>query len=57
MEQEMLDYEMIYVVVMGEKWVLEKVFDCYGDEINYFVMVKKCQLDGMIKEEIDEDLW
>ena len=51
MEQEMPDYETICAAVVGEKWALEKVLDCYGDE-----MVKKGQPDGTIKEEIDEDL-
>ena len=56
MEQEMPDYETICAAVVGEKWALEKVLDCYGDEINRLSMVKKCQPDGTIKEEIDEDL-
>lgn len=56
MEQEMPDYETICAAVVGEKWALEKVLDCYGDEINRLAMVKKCQPDGTIKEEIDEDL-
>ena len=55
MEQEMPDYETICAAVVGEKWALEKVLDCYGDEINRLAMVKKCQPDGTIKEEIDED--
>ena len=49
MEQEMPDYETICAAVVGEKWALEK-------EINRLAMVKKCQPDGTIKEEIDEDL-
>ena len=52
----MPDYETICAAVVGEKWALEKVLDCYGDEINRLAMVKKCQPDGTIKEEIDEDL-
>ena len=56
MEQEMSDYETIHAAVAGEKWALEKVLDCYGDEINRLAMVKKRQPDGTIKEEIDEDL-
>ena len=51
----MPDYETICAAVVGEKWALEKVLDCYGDEINRLAMVKKCQPDGTIKEEIDED--
>ena len=56
MEQEMPDYETIRAAVTGEKWALEKVLDCYGDEINHLAMVKKRQPDGTTKEEIDEDL-
>mgnify|MGYP002589223470 FL=1 len=56
MEQEMPDYETIRAAVAGEKWALEKVLDCYGDEINRLAMVKKRQPDGSVKEDIDEDL-
>ena len=56
MEREMPDYETIRAAVAGEKWALEKVLDCYGDEINRLAMVKKRQPDGTMKEEIDEDL-
>ena len=56
MEQEMPDYETIRDAVTGEKWALEKVLACYGDEINRLAMVKKRQPDGSVKEEIDDDL-
>ncbi|HBY2902548.1 TPA: helix-turn-helix domain-containing protein [Clostridioides difficile] len=56
MEQEMPDYETIRAAVAGEKWALEKVLDCYSDEINRLAMVKKRQPDGSVKEVIDEDL-
>lgn len=56
MEQEMPEYETIRAAVAGEKWALEKVLDCYSDEINRLAMVKKRQPDGSVKEEIDEDL-
>ena len=56
MEQEMPDYETIRAAVAGEKWALEKVLDCYGDEINRLATVKKRQPDGSVKEDIDEDL-
>ena len=56
MEQEMPDYETIRAAVVGEKWALEKVLACYGDEINRLAMVKKRQPDGSVKEEIDDDL-
>ena len=32
MEQEMPDYETIRAAVVSEKWALEKVLACYGDE-------------------------
>ena len=56
MEQEMPDYETIRAAVVSEKWALEKVLDCYGDEINRLATVKKRQPDGSVKEDIDEDL-
>ena len=49
MEQEMPDYETIRAAVAGEKWALEKVLACYGDEINRLAMVKKRQPDGSVK--------
>ena len=52
----MPDYETIRAAVAGEKWALEKVLDCYGDEINRLATVKKRQPDGSVKEDIDEDL-
>ena len=52
MEQEMPDYETIRAAVAGEKWALEKVLACYGDEINRLAMVKKRQPDGSVKEEM-----
>ena len=55
MEQEMPDYETIRAAVVSEKWALEKVLACYGDEINRLAMVKKRQPDGSVKEEIDDD--
>ena len=51
MEQEMPDYETIRAAVAGEKWALEKVLACYGDEINRLAMVKKRQPDGSVKED------
>ena len=52
MEQEMPDYETIRAAVVSEKWALEKVLACYGDEINRLAMVKKRQPDGSVKEEM-----
>ena len=44
MEQEMPDYETICAAVVGEKWALEKVLDCYGDEINRLATVSYTHL-------------
>ncbi len=49
MEQEMPDYETIRAAVAGEKWALEKVLDCYGDEINRLAMVKSVSRTGLSK--------
>ena len=51
MEQEMPDYETICAAVVGEKWALEKVLDCYGGEINCLATIKKRQPDGTVKKE------
>ena len=53
MEQEMPDYETIRAAVVSEKWALEKVLACYGDEINRLAMVKKRQPDGSVKVTFD----
>ena len=49
-------YKTIRATVASEKWALEKVLDCYGDEINRLAMVKKRQPDGTVEGEIHEDL-
>ena len=56
MNRKSADYETIRAAVAGEKWVLGKVLDCYGDKINRLAMVKKRQPDGTVKEVIDEDM-
>ena len=54
--QKMPEYETIRAAVAGEKWAVEKVVDCYKDEIDRQATVKKRQLDGTFKLEIDEDM-
>ena len=57
MEQSnMPDYETIRAAVAGEKWAVEKVLECYADEIDQFATIEKEQPDGSVKKEIDEDL-
>ena len=54
--QKMPDYETIRAAVTGEKWAVEKVVACYQEEINRQATVRKRQLDGTVKEVIDEDM-
>ena len=57
MEQSnMPDFETIRAAVAGEKWAVEKVFECFADEIDQFANIEKEQPDGSVKKEIDEDL-
>ena len=54
--QKMPEYETIRAAVAGEKWAVEKVVECYKDEIDRQATVKKRQPDGTFKLEIDEDM-
>lgn len=57
MEQSnMPDFETIHAAVAGEKWAVEKVLECYADEIDQLATIEKEQSDGSVKKEIDEDL-
>lgn len=47
--------ETICAAVVGEKWALEKVLDCYGDENQPPCNGKKVSA-GRDYQEIDEDL-
>lgn len=55
-DQTIPDYETISAAVTGETWAVEKVLMCYKDEIDRQATVKKRQLDGTFKLEIDEDM-
>ncbi len=55
-QQNMPDYETIRAAVAGEKWAVEKVLECYADEIDQLAAVEKKQPDGSMKKEIDEDM-
>ena len=50
------DYKTIKNAVAGEQWALEKVLECYKEEINTFASIKQKQPDGSIKTIIDEDM-
>lgn len=57
MEKEnMPDVETIRAAVAGEKWAVDKVLVCYGDEINRLATVKKRQPDGSMKAVVDEEI-
>ena len=52
--QKMPEYETIRAAVAGEKWAVEKVVDCYKDEIDRLSTVAVRQPDGSTKQEINE---
>ena len=54
--QKMPEYETIRAAVAGEKWAVEKVVDCYKDEIDRLSTVAVRQTDGSTKQEINEDM-
>lgn len=55
-QQSMPEYETIRAAVAGEKWAVEKVLECYADEIDQLATIEKKQPDGSMKNEIDEDM-
>ena len=55
-EQTMPDYETIRAAVAGEKWAVEKVVECYKDEIDKLSTIAVRQPDGSTKQEINEDM-
>ena len=54
--QKMPDYYTIHAAVAGEAWAVEKVVECYQEEIDRQATVRKRQPDGTVKEVIDEDM-
>lgn len=54
--QKMPEYETIRAAVAGEKWAVEKVVECYKDEIDRLSTVAVRQPDGSTKQEINEDI-
>ncbi|GAB5081273.1 helix-turn-helix domain-containing protein [Hominimerdicola sp. 21CYCFAH17_S] len=55
-QQNMPEYETIRAAVAGEKWAVEKVLECYADEIGQLATIEKKQPDGSMKKEIDENM-
>lgn len=55
-QQSMPEYETIRAAVAGEKWAVEKVLECYADEIDQLATIEKKRPDGSMKKEIDEDM-
>ena len=53
---KMPEYDTIRAAVAGEPWAVEKVLECYDDEITRLATVEKRQPDGGITLVIDEDL-
>ena len=51
--QKMPEYETIRAAVAGEKWAVEKVVECYKDEIDRLSTVAVRQPDGSTKQEIN----
>ncbi len=49
--QKMPEYETIRAAVAGEKWAVEKVVECYKDEIDRLSTVAVRQPDGSTKQE------
>lgn len=48
--------DTIRAAVAGEKWAVEKVLDCYSDEIDKLATVEEKQPDGSVTKEIDKDM-
>ena len=55
-EMKSPDFATIQATVAGEQWALDKVLECYGDEINRLSTVRKRQPDGSMKAVVDEDM-
>lgn len=55
-EMKSPDFATIQAAIAGEQWALDKVLECYGDEINRLSTIGKRQPDGSIKAGVDEDM-
>jgi len=55
-EMKSPDFATIQAAIAGEQWALDKVLECYGDEINRLFTIGKRQPDGSIKAGGDEDM-
>ena len=54
--QKMPEYETIRAAVAGEKWAVEKVVECYKDEIDRLSTVAVRQPDGSTTKKLIEAL-
>ncbi len=54
--QKMPEYETIRAAVAGEEWAVEKIVECYQDEIDRLSTVAVRQPDGSTKQEINKDM-
>lgn len=54
--QKMPEYETIRAAVAGEKWAVEKVVDCYKDEIDRLSTVAVRQPDGSTNEDMRQSI-
>ena len=52
----MPEYKTICAAIAGEIWAVEKVLECYSDELDKLATVRKIQQDGSVKKVIDEDM-
>jgi hypothetical protein len=55
-EKDMPEYDIIRAAVAGEKWAVEKVLECYSDELDRLATRKERQPDGSVKQVVDEDM-
>lgn len=55
-EMKSPDFATIQAAIAGEQWALDKVLECYGDEINRLSTIGKRQPDGSIKAGVDENM-
>jgi hypothetical protein len=54
--KNMPEYEIIRAAVAGEKWAVEKVLECYSDELDRLATRKERQPDGSVKQVVDENM-
>lgn len=55
-EKKIPDFETIQAAVEGQQWAVEKILECYSDEIDRLSTTKKERPDGSVETVVDEDL-